>query len=163
VEEGRELSNEESRSRGVVLGHKALALWMSQDQVEANRLFQIDDEYRTRHPAAMTLKNYPAIIHEIQKTGALVFAIQYPMLGISSLKALLGESPPDGFIDQEMFFKDQIIKHGYNPIFYDAFAGSFGHTRAFGNTLIAENIFAHIEPILQGDLGLLTQGATETR
>lgn len=163
VEEESKLSRENSRSRSVVLGHKALALWMSGDRVAATRLFQIYDEYRSIHPAAMTLKNYPAIVHEIKETGARVFAIQYPLLGVYSLKALLAESPPDGFIDQEMFFKEHIIKQGYNSIFYDAFAGAFGHTRALGNTLIAENIFAHIEPILKADLALSTRVGPEKR
>jgi hypothetical protein len=99
----------------------------------------------------MTVDTYPLIINQIKKIGARVVAVQYPTLGVSSLKALLAESPPDVYIDHDAFFKDQIIKRGYNAIFYDAFAGSFGHTRPLGNSLIAENIFTQIEPIVRGD------------
>jgi len=148
AEEESELAREDSRSRGVVLRQKALALWMSGNLIEARRLFEIDDTCRMRHTTRMTLENYPAIINQIKKTGARVVAIQYPMLSVSSLKALLAESPPDGFIDQEAFFKEQVLKRGYLAIFSDVFAGSFGHTRALGNSLIADNVFTQLEPIL---------------
>jgi hypothetical protein len=70
------------------------------------------------------------------------------MLGISSLRALLADSPPDGYIDQEQYFKENVLKHGYPAIFSDAFAGSFGHTRHLGNRLMAENVFTQLVPIL---------------
>jgi hypothetical protein len=121
---------------------------MSGERPEASRLFQIDDTYRQSYPAKMTVNSYPSIVNQIKQGGGRVVAIQYPMLGISSLKALLADSPPDGYIDQEQYFKEQVLKHGYPAIFSDAFAGSFGHTRPLGNRLLAENIFTQLEPIL---------------
>jgi hypothetical protein len=147
-EDEEQLAREDTRSRGVVIRQKALTLWMSGEHQEANRLFQIDDTYRQSYPAKMTVTNYPSIVNQIKQSGGRVVAIQYPMLATSSLRALLADSPPDGYIDQERFFKEQVIKHGYTTIFSDAFAGSFGHTRHLGNRLMAENVFTQLVPIL---------------
>ncbi len=147
-EDEEELARQDKRSRGVILRQKALTLWMSGERLEASRLFQIDDTYRQSYPAKMTVNSYPSIVNQVKQSGGRVVAIQYPMLGISSLRALLADSPPDGYIEQEQYFKEQVLKHGYPAIFSDAFAGSFGHTRELGNSLIAENVFIQLAPIL---------------
>jgi lysophospholipase L1-like esterase len=139
-----QMVNDLDKSRGVVLRHKALALWMSKNFEQAERIFKMDELQQIRAPNITTQSNYKKIITRIKESGATAIAMQYPMLSVKPLKALLSETEPDAFIDNEQVFKKAVLENGYNQVFYDAFAGSFGHTTDLGNQIIAENIVSQL-------------------
>ncbi len=96
---------------------------------------------RLGHYVPLTDNNYRTLKEILDKRGARLVCVQYPMRSIEPLKKIF-EVNAEGviFVDNERIFRDAVKKYGYNAYFTDMFAGDFGHCTDKGNRLLAENI-----------------------
>ena len=109
------------------------------------------EEIRLNFPNDEPYKLYKLIVKKLIDNNIKVICMQYPVRSVLPLQEQLkNESYYDKitFISNEQNFKDALMKHNYDDLFIDQFAGDFGHCTDLGNTMIAENIVNTLENIL---------------
>jgi len=125
------------------------------DTAQAEKYFQQDRAQKMRGLNATTRRNYQIVKREVLRRGITLVCMQYPMLSIEPLKALV--APVDSrviFVDNEKVFHDAVKQGRYSDIFVDAYAVDFGHCTARGTQLMARNVAASIVA-LEGKMRLL--------
>ncbi len=100
-----------------------------------------------------TQSNYKAVAQILQAYKVPLISVQYPMREIAPLKKILKNFPQTVFVDNCGSFVRGVMEKGYDYYFADCFAGDFGHCTREGNTLLANNIAAHIVPLLKKQNG----------
>lgn len=91
-------------------------------------------------PYAITAKqNYKKLKALLDKKGIRLVCMQYPMRSIKPLKDIFELDDDILFIDNEIVFKEAVLKSSYKEYFRDIFGGDFGHCTDKGNRLLAEN------------------------
>lgn len=88
---------------------------------------------------------YAKVAKILRRRGVAWVCVQIPVRGVASLKRLAGEDRGAVFVDNEMTFKDEMKKVGFERLFEDTFLGDAGHLTPRGNRLLAENVAAAIE------------------
>ena len=114
----------------------------------ADEYFLKITEILLNYPNIESYNLYKQIIKILIDNNIEVICMQYPVRSIEPLKKQLKNEPffdKITFISNEENFKQAIINKGYDKIFYDQFAGDFGHCTDLGNTMIAENIVKTLE------------------
>ena len=88
-----------------------------------------------------TRENYAKLEKAARKHGIRLFLMQYPLRNADLLKKIAAEDA-DGvtFVSNELNFKQALRTSTYDDLFWDNFAGDFGHCTDEGNRLIAENL-----------------------
>ncbi len=98
----------------------------------------------SRQFSPMTRRSYRRLKAALDRRGAVLFAVQYPMRPVTDLQVLLEGVTGVTFVSNEESFHEAVRREGYDAVFRDAFAGDFGHCTARGNRLLAENIAAAV-------------------
>lgn len=95
---------------------------------------------------------YKEIVKKLVKNNIKVICMQYPVRSVKQLEKLLENETyfkNITFVSNESNFKNALKEKQFNEIFYDRFAGDFGHCLDFGNTLIAENLVESLSKLVQ--------------
>lgn len=96
-----------------------------------------------------TAPAYRALSARITASGALHLAMQYPMLDVGLLPAVLGPEGRDlRFVSNESF-REALAKKQYAFYFLDDFGGLYGHLTQPGAELMAKNVAAVLLPALK--------------
>lgn len=98
-----------------------------------------------------TKNNFQQIAEYLNMKNICFVVMQYPTLSITPLKEYFSEIKSANkiiFIENKDNFKSAIDRYGFDSLFYDNFAGSFGHTTDQGVSFILENLMPEIENIL---------------
>ncbi|MCA9400824.1 MAG: tetratricopeptide repeat protein [Candidatus Omnitrophica bacterium] len=134
---------------------KAVALEPDNDQAYNAALYAfqgLNDQTGFRNMQAkreqvLLNRNNPVTRQSFQKLHALarqngipLVIVQYPMLPVEPLKRMFLEPNHVLFVDNQEVFKNAVQTEGFNAVFTDNFAGTFGHCTPRGNRILAENI-----------------------
>jgi lysophospholipase L1-like esterase len=101
------------------------------------------DQLRLSGYNPTTQLNYLKLIELLRKDGIVTVAVQYPARDADELRKMLQNSPHIDkitFVDNAEVFEKALLTTKYEEIFYDRFAGDFGHCTDQGNYILAENI-----------------------
>ncbi|MEW5894942.1 MAG: GDSL-type esterase/lipase family protein, partial [Candidatus Omnitrophota bacterium] len=106
---------------------------------------------RSRYYSPDEKKNYINLIKMLKKRNVIGIYIQYPLMDITPLKMMVNEYISDDsiFIENKVNFEEALREYGYDRIFYDRFAGDFGHCTELGNRILAESIADRTGEILE--------------
>lgn len=85
----------------------------------------------------MTDIRYRRLADAVLGRGIPLVAMQYPLRPVEALVRAVGPRPHLVFVDNEKSFKEALGRHTRDELFWDLFAGNFGHATALGNRLIA--------------------------
>jgi tetratricopeptide (TPR) repeat protein len=88
----------------------------------------------------VTQHNYKRLKEILQNHGIQLVAVQYPLRSVHVLKRMLDPYDDIIFVDNEKVFKEAVKNYRYDALFWDRFAGDFGHCTDQGNRILAENI-----------------------
>lgn len=88
----------------------------------------------------VTRKNYRILKEKVERAGAKLMCVQYPVRSAQQLKRMLTDYESIIFVDNERIFKEALLHGKYTDYFEDSFAGDFGHCTKKGNNLLAQNI-----------------------
>lgn len=106
----------------------------------SDKYLGIMDQLRTKYYNPNTACNYRKLSEIISNKNIQLVCVQYPTRNADNLQKMLPASQGIIFVDNGRIFRDA-LKHGkYEDLFYDKFAGDFGHCTPRGNQLLAENI-----------------------
>ena len=94
--------------------------------------------------SAETKEAYDKLKEVSLEKGIKLFAMQYPVRSVEALKAMIDDDRVT-YIDNEGIFKEKLEAVGYDALFFDSFAGDFGHSTHLANQLIADNIVETIK------------------
>jgi len=98
---------------------------------------------------AATKENYLKLVKMSSQRRLQLLAVQYPHRPVAPLKNMLTSASGLVFVDNQKVFTDALAEHKYDEIFFDRFAGDFGHCTSQGNALLAGNIADHILKVVQ--------------
>lgn len=123
---------------------KNLAPYLPQTQLQ-----NLPEGIRGKDVPKITIKNYNAIVDFLLERGCMVICMQYPMRSVEVLKNIIKNKNRVFFVDNEAVFKNAVKDDGYASIFYDTFAGDFGHCTRRGNWFLAQNAAKTVVGILK--------------
>ncbi len=106
----------------------------------ATAYYEKANQLRLKHYNPITSYNYRNLKKTLDSRGIKLICVQYPVVGIDSLRKLFGDCEGMVFVDNEKVFKDAMQGSGYKELFVDSFGGEFGHCTLKGNRLLAHNI-----------------------
>lgn len=132
-------------------GFLAINAIEQKDYQKANDYFAKAEEIRLNFPNLQTYNLYKRIIKKLTDNNIKVICMQYPIRNIKTLQEQLKDEyyyDKLTFISNEKIFKDALTKQNYSEIFFDQFAGDFGHCTNLGNTMIAEQVVNILENLL---------------
>lgn len=119
--------------------------WM----VKLNKSFYI----RPNPSELPTAANYTLMKKTLERENICLVAMQYPLLAVDKLKSYFTKEdrnyPRVFFLSNEENFKNLLKKYSFDEVFYDKFAGVFGHSRDLGNKAIAENVASLLETLIR--------------
>ena len=115
---------------------------------EAAKLQKLIDAYND-HYNFVTYTNYQKLRNILKQRNIILVVVQYPMRSVGPLKKILNGSGDYILVDNEKSFQEAVQDKGYDALFYDRFAGDFGHFTKAGHRLIAQNIARRILDIFQ--------------
>jgi len=118
----------------------------------AKKYYHMADEIRLRYYNPLTLGNYHQMRNLTFEKGIRLVVMQYPMLGVGTLKKMFPDDNNIIFIDNEVVFKEAVKKDGYNVYFSDMFGGGFGHCTPKGNKLLAEHVASVLIEGIKNDI-----------
>jgi lysophospholipase L1-like esterase len=121
-------------------GQLAILAWQGGNAAEAERHHEKVEEILQGRVNPTTTENYRGLWRMLRDHGIPLVAAQYPMRSLASLQLLLEPAPDVVFVDNERVFKEALLGRPYTEIFYDLFAGDFGHMTVEGNRILADNI-----------------------
>ncbi len=107
---------------------------------EGNQMLKKAHEIRMSYYNPVTLHNYQKLYEVLEDKEIKYVAMQYPLRSIDELKIMFKGHEDIIFVSNENNFKEALKNAKYDDLFWDRFAGDFGHCTAMGNRLIAENI-----------------------
>lgn len=84
--------------------------------------------------------HYQQLSSELKQRGIPLIAVQYPLRSTVPLEIIFENHSLVWIVDNEQSFERALAAEGVDKIFFDQFAGDFGHCTAQGNRLIAKNI-----------------------
>jgi len=96
-----------------------------------------------------TRYNYTRIVDLLRERGVAVIAMQYPTLSIEALEKTLGGRGDVLYLENVDNFEQALNESKYHAIFYDSFAGSFGHFRMAGEELVAKNVAGVVTELVE--------------
>ena len=88
----------------------------------------------------LTKYHYQKLYEILKKRDIKYIAMQYPTLGIESLKKLFNYNTEIIFISNEDNFNIALKENAYDDLFIDRMESNWGHATTKGNRLIAENV-----------------------
>ena len=120
----------------------ALALcYLNQGKDElAEEYFNKAAALRFKSDQNNTARNYRKLKEVITRNGVKLICVQYPMRPVDELKEIFHDTEGIVFVDNEGIFKEAVKRSSFRSLFWDYFAGDFGHCTRRGNRLLAENI-----------------------
>lgn len=124
----------------VLLGRLANAHELSGDHEQAARLRAELEEFELGRFREFTRYHYQQVIDAVRARGIPVIAVQYPLLPVSTLRKLLGHRDDVIYLENRENFEKALREDGYQSLFIDHFAGSFGHFSNQSNRMVAENV-----------------------
>lgn len=107
---------------------------------EAARLRREAESLLDRYVLRHTQENYRRIRREVESSGAVLVAMQYPLRDVNHLKVLFADREGVVFVDNRDAFARALLQEPQAAWFSDLFAGDFGHLTARGNALLVENL-----------------------
>lgn len=132
-------------------GAVAVEMTEKKDYEKAEEYFKIAENLRIEYPNIRANEIYKQILKKLTDKNIKVICMQYPVRNVELLKNMLKNESyykEIEFISNEKNFKDLLKKKKFNEIFTDQFAGDFGHYTQEGSVLIAENVTAVLEKII---------------
>lgn len=136
------------RHEEMIIGWLARAAAAAGRHAEARELLDRLDRMSVGGFKEYTRFNYSRIVDLLRERGITVIAMQYPTLSIEALRKILGGREDVIYVENRHNFEEALRHAPYREIFYDAFAGSFGHCTSAGDELIAANVARTINEIL---------------
>ncbi len=136
------------RHEETIIGWLARAAAAAGRHAEARELLDRLDRMSVGGFKEYTRFNYSRIVDLLRERGVTVIAMQYPTLSIEALRKILGEREDVIYVENRDNFEEALRHAPYREIFYDSFAGSFGHCTEAGEELIAANVARTINEIL---------------
>lgn len=112
----------------------------SGDEASAERLAREVTELRAAGYTERTRDNYRALHRLLAERGVRLVAMQYPVRPLAPLRDMLGDPPDVLFVSNEETFREALRERPYEELFWDSFAGDFGHATAAGNAVLAQNV-----------------------
>lgn len=88
--------------------------------------------------------NIQHIIGQIQGRGIPVIMMQYPRLPIGPLQTILINHTGVSFVENKAKFEAVLKSKTFDDLFYDKFAGIFGHFKPLGSELVAEEVMNEV-------------------
>ncbi len=138
------------RHRDVVIGWLSQSCAMAGDSVNARRWDSRLLEDQSGRFLEFTRVHYTRIVDHLRGERIQVIAMQYPTLPLASLRNLLGNRSDVRYLENRAAFELELQSRGYEALFTDRFAGSFGHMTDLGNSLVAARAASAIDEILTG-------------
>ena len=138
-------------SNSIIYSLMAIENLEQKNYQKTQEYFDKAEKLRLNFPNKNTYRLYKLITRKLIDNNIKVICMQYPVRSVLPLQEQLkNESYYDKitFISNEQNFKDALMKHNYDDLFIDQFAGDFGHCTESGNTMIAENVVNTLENIL---------------
>lgn len=102
-------------------------------EAEATRL-------RASLDRAFTAANYQRLRDRLREHDILLVASQYPGRPIAPVRDMLDDADDVVFVDNGPVFRTAVDQFGFWRVYYDEFAGDFGHMTALGKGLLAHNV-----------------------
>ncbi len=136
------------RHRDVVYGWLEQACRMAGHSDGAAKWRQRLEADQSRRVLGFTRLHYGRIVDRLLDEGVTVIAMQYPVLPLDRLRQLLGYRDDVIYLENRTQFDRDLELHGYPVLFSDRFAGAFGHLTERGNLLVAANVAATVQGIL---------------
>lgn len=101
---------------------------------------------KPKSPVVPTAHNYGLLSQLAREHSICLVAMQYPMRSLDSLKSYFSYADKMGrneiaFVSNEQNFKAALSRFRWEEVFFDKFAGDFGHATEMGHQLIAESAF----------------------
>lgn len=130
-------------------GFKAIYYMEKKEYEKADMYFEKADKIRYKKALDPSGER---IIKKLIDSNVKVVFMQYPLRSIESLKKIFRSKDWYDeliFISNEYNFKQALKRKKYTDIFYDQFAGDYGHCLGFGNTMIADNVVKTLEDLLK--------------
>lgn len=125
-------------------GYGGLAMTYLQQgrKKEAYAYFRQADSHNYDNFVASTRRNYRILKKTVLSRGLRLICVQYPVRSVKPLMRMLAEDGDDSvlFVDNQEVFLRALDKKKYQELFFDHFAGDFGHCTPEGNRILAENI-----------------------
>jgi tetratricopeptide (TPR) repeat protein len=110
------------------------------DDTSAARLKEEVTALRAAGYTERTRDNYRKLHRLLAERGVRLVAMQYPVRPLEPLRDMLGDPSDVLFLSNEQAFQDALRERPYEELFYDSFAGDFGHATAAGNEVLARNV-----------------------
>ena len=126
------------------------------DYFNARAMFEIASIKRINNYPSVA-KNYFKLYYLAKENDAQMLAMQYPTLDIYELNYLFEEFDDIIFVENKDNFEEAISEKGFEKVFVDRFAGVWGHTTTFGNSLIVENVLEKLVPHIENNVLNLKQ------
>jgi len=129
-------------------GLMAIESMDGKDYKTAEEYFKTAEEIRMNYPNNYTYYYYKLIVGELLKNNVRVICMQYPVRSIEPLRKMFEKESYYGsltFVSNEKSFKSMLKKNKYRDLFFDQFAGDFGHYNEKSGTVISKNIIAAVE------------------
>lgn len=129
-------------------GLMAIESMDGKDYKTAEEYFKTAEEIRMNYPNNYTYYYYKLIVGELLKNNVRVICMQYPVRSIEPLRKMFEKESYYGsltFVSNEKSFKSMLKKNKYRDLFFDQFAGDFGHYNEKSGTIISKNIIAAVE------------------
>jgi hypothetical protein len=144
AEHYRRALDEEERSQASIDGLAELLLRAGRRD-EAGRLFDLREPAERSSPASLevdrpsiTRENYQRIGGLLRARGVIWIAMQYPLRRLGPLRALTSGFPETVMIENRENFLRVSRRDPATHLFFDAFAGDFGHCSPAGNRILAQ-------------------------
>ena len=122
-----------------VVGALASVCCSHGDQVLAETFWSVCKELQRRHVSLGTRANYRKLQSVVLASGAVLVAMQYPMLDSVGLEQMVEPSDRTLILVNASNFRRAVGADGLGTYFTDMFGGSFGHCTRKGNRLLAQN------------------------
>ncbi len=113
----------------------------------------------SERPNEVVRENYRALQRLLDQRGIRLVAMQYPLLDVQQLEALLPRERGVEFVENRANFEAALKKVDASLLFTDRFSKRFGHTTSYGHRLIAEAAAIGVKKSLCGGDG---QNRTDT-
>ena len=136
------------RHQETLIGWLARATAAAGHEHEARVLLDRLDHMNLELFKEYTKYNYSRIVDLLREHNITVIAMQYPTLSIEALRKLLDNRDDVIYLENRDTFEQALRDEPYAAVFYDSFAGSFGHCTDTGNQLIADNVAQTINDFL---------------
>jgi len=127
----------------VLLNHQ----WGRED--EARRYHRRYQELVGGQPNPKTAANYTTLQRIVEARGLPLVVVEYPGRSVQPLRKLLAGGANVALVDNEETFLRVVKERPLKESFQDLFAGIFGHMTPAGNRLLAANVAATIDRIVE--------------